>query len=94
MNLNFSESPFSNVLSTTTSSPESDIMYERELKKKCAECGKDYDVCMSLNCMVYYVLNTPCDFCGRTGCVLPLIKTTAKGLRKFMVCARCQEKLT
>jgi hypothetical protein len=66
----------------------------KELKKKCAECGQNYEFCISTNCIVYYTLNTPCDFCGNIGGVVPFSIDTSKGARKFMVCARCQEKLT
>jgi len=64
------------------------------LKKKCAECGQNYEVCLSTKCIVYYRLNTPCEFCGNIGGVRKFIRFTSRGFVTNLICLKCLEKLT
>lgn len=65
----------------------------KSLRKICAKCENlDYNKCRQ--CKIHSILNTPCDFCGKIGGVVPFIHYTKNGLKKFMVCERCLRKLT
>ena len=52
----------------------------------------DYSRCHE--CWIWKTLNTPCDFCSKQGGVVPFVNKTAEGLKRFMVCPKCMEKLT
>jgi len=69
----------------------------QELKKQCAECGKESTQDKWLKCQtckIYKIFNTPCHFCSRIGGVVPFIKNTAKGMSQIDICPSCMEKVT